>query len=189
MAGTGDRSKLTDRLGTRWGTLEMSFKVHACCGHTHPSVDSFLALLEKERLKADEIAHVTAYVHPGAIDVLGRVTAAPQTVHQAKFSMGTTLALIALYGRAGLEEFSEAILTDPHVRAFEQRVEMIPNSSPEASSGNGWVGHVEVLTRDGRRLVGRVAVPKGHPQASLGRDEIEDKVLRLAPDVRRRRTG
>ena len=41
-----------------------------------------------------DIARVTAFVHQAAIDVLGPVTD-PATVHQAKFSMGTVLAMIA----------------------------------------------------------------------------------------------
>jgi hypothetical protein len=39
-------------------------------------------------------------VHKGAIDVLGAVDV-PQTIHQAKFSMGTVLG--AIYGRADLD--------------------------------------------------------------------------------------
>src|SRR5262249_8914571 len=57
-----DPSRLTDGLGTRWCTLETAYKVHSCCGHTHPSADALLAVMREHDLRADEIAHVTAHV-------------------------------------------------------------------------------------------------------------------------------
>ncbi len=92
MSSDSDARCLTDGLGTRWATAETSFKFHASCRHTHPSADALLALMQEHKLKADEIAAVTAHVHQGALDVLGPVTD-PQTIHQSKFSMGFVLAL------------------------------------------------------------------------------------------------
>ena len=43
-----------------------------------------------------------------------------------------------------------------------------------------WIGKVEVHTRDGRVLHGRVDEPKGDPGNTLSRQELEDKMLRLA---------
>ncbi len=104
MSTDADPSRLTDGLGTRWATIETSYKWHASCRHTHPAADALLALMERERLSHDQIARVTARVHQGAIDVLGQVTE-PTNVHQAKFSMGTVLGLIAVHGSAGLDDF------------------------------------------------------------------------------------
>ncbi|MBF3363889.1 MmgE/PrpD family protein, partial [Pseudomonas aeruginosa] len=104
MSSDADPERLVDRLGSRWALLETSFKFHASCRHTHPAADALLALMQREGLDHSQIAAVTARVHQGAIDVLGRVVE-PQTVHQAKFSMGTVLGLIAVYGKAGLGEF------------------------------------------------------------------------------------
>ena len=106
MSSDADPDRLVEGLGTRWATAETSFKFHASCRHTHPAADALLEAMRRERLSADDIAHVTAHVHQGAIDVLGPVTD-PQTVHQSKFSMGFVLANIAVHGRAGLAEFTE----------------------------------------------------------------------------------
>ena len=69
--------------------------------------------MHEHALTAAQIARVDALVHQGAIDVLGPVVN-PQTVHQAKFSMGTVLGLIAEYDAAGLSEF-EQCYNDPRV--------------------------------------------------------------------------
>src|SRR5438094_3195191 len=94
MSKDADPARLVDRLGGRWALAETSFKFHASCRHTHPAADALLQTMQQHRLEARHIAGVTAQVHQGALDVLGPVVD-PQTVHQAKFSMGTVLGLVA----------------------------------------------------------------------------------------------
>ncbi len=178
MSTDADPSRLTDGLGTRWATIETSYKLHASCRHTHPAADALLSLMEQERLSHDQIARVTARVHQGAIDVLGQVTE-PTNVHQAKFSMGTVLGLIAVHGSASLDDFEHA-LDDGRVSAFRKKVRMVLDDEVDAAYPRRWLGRVDVETTDGRMLRGRVDVPKGDPGNSLSRSELEAKALRLA---------
>lgn len=177
MSVESDPARLTDGLGTRWATAETSFKYHASCRHTHPAADALLQALRDHGLTADDIEHVETFVHQGAIDVLGPVTD-PQTVHQAKFSMGTVLALAALHGHAGVGEF-DAGYRAQRVRDFSGRVRMTLDAEVDAAYPRRWIGKVEVTTRDGRRLSGRVDEPKGDPGNTLSRAELEAKALTL----------
>lgn len=179
MSSDADVSRLTDGLGTRWATIETSYKWHASCRHTHPAADALLAVMQREHLSYDQVASVIARVHQGAIDVLGQVVD-PTSVHQAKFSMGTVLGLIAVHGHAGLDEFDRHALEDAHVTAFRQRVHMVLDPEIDAAYPRRWVGKVEVETTDGRMLSARVDVPKGDPGNSLSRTELEEKAVRLA---------
>ena len=179
MSSDADPARLVEGLGERWAVLDTSFKFHASCRHTHPAADALLQAMEENRLTADQIARVHARVHQAAIDVLGPVTD-PRTVHQAKFSMGFVLALVALYGRAGVDEFTGEALTDPEVRAFHDRVEMVLDPEVDAAYPARWIGLVDVETTDGRRLTSKVDVPKGDPGNPLSRAELEDKARRLA---------
>lgn len=179
MSSDADPGRLTDGLGERWAILETSFKFHASCRHTHPAADALLQAMGEHQLTANQIARVRARVHQAAIDVLGPVTD-PQTVHQAKFSMGFVLALIALYGHAGVTDFSDDALHNPQLRAFLDRVEMMLDPEVDGAYPERWIGLVEVETVDGRRFVSRVDVPKGDPGNSLSRAELEDKARRLA---------
>lgn len=178
MSTDADPAKLTDRLGTRWALAETSFKYHASCRHTHPAADALLQVMAQHDLKPDDVVRVTAHVHQGAIDVLGRVTV-PATVHQGKFSMGTVLGLIAVHGRAGLGEFDRDFLA-PEVAAFRDKVAMELDAEVDSAYPARWIGKVSVQTRDGRTLQGRVDEPKGDPGNTLSRAEIEDKMQRLA---------
>ena len=178
MSSDADPSRLADRLGSRWALAETSFKFHASCRHTHPAADALLDLMWREGLRHDDIAKVITHVHQGAIDVLGRVVV-PQTVHQAKFSMGTVLGLIAVHGKAQLSEFANLSLSDAKVAAFRDKVSMRLDPEVDGAYPARWLGRVEVLTTDGRTLHGAIDEPKGDPGNSLSRMELEDKFRRL----------
>lgn len=178
MSRDADPAKLTDRLGERWALAETSFKFHASCRHTHPAADALLQVVAENGLRPEQIAAVTAQVHQGAIDVLGPVVD-PQTVHQAKFSMGTVLGLIAQFGRAGMGEF-DAHFDDARIADFRGKVRMTLDDEVDRAYPARWIGKVEVQTADGRRLHGRVDEPKGDPGNTLTREELEQKALRLA---------
>ena len=178
MSRDADPARLTDRLGQRWATIETSFKFHASCRHTHPAADALQHAMREHKLKASDITEVITHVHQGAIDVLGRVIA-PETVHQAKFSMGTVLGIIALHDKAGVSEF-ERLYLDPAVADFRVRVKMALDEEVDGAYPERWIGKVTIHTRDGRVVHGRVDEPKGDPGNTLSRPELEQKALALA---------
>ena len=178
MSSDADPARLIDALGTRWATVETSFKYHASCRHTHPAADALLQVMQAHQLKPADLARVVTHVHQGAIDVLGPVIN-PATVHQSKFSMGTVLALVARFGHAGLVEFDKHF-QETITRALSDKVEMVLDDEVDAAYPRRWIGKVTVTTTDGRVLHGRVDEPKGDPGNTLSRVEITDKAQRLA---------
>jgi 2-methylcitrate dehydratase PrpD len=169
--------KLTDRLGTRWALIETSFKFHASCRHTHPAADALLQVMQRDTLTADDIETVVTHVHQAAIDVLGPVTN-PQTIHQAKFSMGTVLALAAEFGHAGVREFDDHYRENA-ISRFREKVRMVLDDEVDAAYPARWIGKVTVTAKDGRTLHGRVDDPKGDPGNTLSRRELEHKAITL----------
>ncbi len=178
MSTDADPGRLTDGLGTRWALAETSFKFHASCRHTHPAADALLKIVVEHNLLPEQIAHVTAHVHQGAIDVLGPVQN-PQTVHQAKFSMGTVLGLIAQFRRAGVNEF-ETMFNDPRIVSFRNKVTMVLDPEVDQAYPARWIGKITLETNEGRMLQSRIDEPKGDPGNTLTRAELEQKALRLA---------
>lgn len=177
MSRDADLTRLTDRLGDRWATAETSFKFHASCRHTHPAADALLKLMTERGLAGDDIRKVTTLVHQGAIDVLGAVNT-PQTVHQAKFSMGSVLGLIAHGGSADLFAF-ESVLEREDVARFRQKVTMVRDEEVDKAYPARWIGKVMVETNSGETYEARVDEPKGDPGNTLSRAEISAKVESL----------
>lgn len=165
--------KLDDGLLERWTVLETSFKFHASCRHTHPAADALLKIVEEHDLVPEDITSVTALVHQGAIDVLGSVNV-PKTVHQAKFSMGATLGLIATHRKAGLAEY-DGVLEDPLALSFLDKVRMELDPEVDGAYPAKWIGKVRVQTRKQETFLSQVNDPKGDPGNMLSRDEIDIK--------------
>jgi 2-methylcitrate dehydratase PrpD len=94
--------------------------------------------------------------------------------------MGFVLAMIGLHGRAGLADFTDAALRDPNARAFHDKVKMVLDPEIDRAYPKRWMGRVSVTTRDGRNLEQKVVSPKGDPDNTLTRAELESKALRLA---------
>jgi 2-methylcitrate dehydratase PrpD len=179
MSSDPNPAKLTEGVGERWAVLETSFKYHASCRHTHPAADALLEGMREHGLTAEDIVSVRARVHRAAIDVLGPVTD-PRTIHQSKFSMGFVLALIAIKGSAGIDDFTEVALEDRELRAFHDRVEMVLDEEVDAAYPEKWIGLVDIETTTGRTITSRVDVPKGDPGNTLSRKEVEEKARSLA---------
>lgn len=178
MSSDADPARLAAGLSTRWATTETSFKWHASCRHTHPAADALLCVMREHGLAADDIGQFTALVHQGALDVLGPVTD-PQSVHQAKFNMPSVLALAALHGHAGLGEF-DAEWNAPRVASWCGRVQRVIDAEVDAAYPARWIGKVQVHTRDGRTLHGRIDELRGDPGNTLSRADHEAKAPRLA---------
>lgn len=178
MLGDGNITRITEHLGTN-GVLETSFKYHASCRHTHPSADALLKIVTEHSISAENIATIEARVYQAAEDVLGPVTD-PQSIHQAKFSMGFVLALIASKRSAGVADFTKAALSDPELRSLHDKVTMVVDAEIDHVYPTQWSAKVILVTKDGQKFEKLVAEPKGDPGNMLTRPELETKFLMLA---------
>lgn len=178
MSTDSDPKFLNDRLGSRWTLLETSFKYHASCRHTHPAADALIELMKQNQLSFVDIEEITAHVHQGAMDVLGLVDV-PKTIHQAKFSMGTVLGLIAVHGDAGLNSFKNHALTDKNVIDFRNKVKMVLDHEVDSNYPKKWFGKVSLKTLNKGNHSILITDPKGDPLNTLTQDELEEKFERL----------
>lgn len=179
MLGDGRAERIIDGLGVRFGVLDTSFKFHASCRHTHPAADALLAIVVEHNLEPSRISSIEAHVYQAALDVLGPV-ADPRTVHQAKFSMGFVLALIAARRRAAVRDFTDETLADPVLRRLHDKVRMVLDPQIEAAYPAKWSARVIVTTTDGSRIAHKTTVPKGDPGNPLTAEELEEKFTQLA---------
>jgi len=76
-------------------------------------------------------------------------------------------------------EFHQSALTDPGVSEFRDKVLMQLDAEVDSVYPQRWLGRIEVHTTDGRVLQGAIDSPKGDPDNTLSRAELEDKFRRL----------
>ncbi|KAB8201001.1 hypothetical protein BDV34DRAFT_237845 [Aspergillus parasiticus] len=172
-------SAIDTDLGLDWAVLGSSFKWHASCRHTHPSVDALLQIISTYGIKFEDIDSVVTRTYQAAFDVLG-LSGRGETIHQSKFNMGFVLAVTAKKGQALITDFTEEALQDASLREFQDRVRMELDEDINAAFPQKWQGKVIVTCKSGDRYEKFVEYLKGDPQSPLTRTEIETKVKALA---------
>lgn len=159
---------IDSRLGVDFAVLRSSFKWHASCRHTHPSVDALLALMEEHDIGFDDIEAITARTYQAAIDVLS-LSGKGSTIHQGKFCMSFVLAITAKKRHAFITDFQPEDLEDPSIRAFQDRVTMELDPEINSRFPEKWQGTVILTCKDGRTFRKFVEYLKGDPQYPLSR--------------------
>lgn len=155
-------------LGQDFQILHSSFKWHASCRHTHPSVDALLSLMNKHGVSFGDIDSVVARTYQAAINVLG-LSGEGETVHQSKFSMGFVLAIAAKKGQAMITDFTEDDLRDASLREFQKRVKMELDPEIDSKFPESWQGTVVVTCKSGQTFSETVTFAKGDPDFTLTR--------------------
>jgi 2-methylcitrate dehydratase PrpD len=172
---TGDRLKadlLFAGLGESWEIAKNTYKPYPCGIVLHPVIDACLDLRRRLVLTAGDIASVTVTGHPL---MLTRADRPVNNARDAKISIHHSVAVVFLFGAAGLPEYSEAAAFDPAVVALRQRVQA--QADPAVAVG---AARVEVRTTGGDLLSAEVAHARGSLALPMTDAEIEEKVRALA---------
>lgn len=112
----------------------MVIKVYPCCTASHSAISSVLSLVSDAAMSPDEILGIRCHLDPAVRGIL--IHDRPETVAEAKFSLPFALSVAAVFGRAGLEEFTDAALADDRVLSLMQRVTQIDDIGlPKGPSG------------------------------------------------------
>jgi 2-methylcitrate dehydratase PrpD len=110
-----------DDLATRWFIAETSIKPYPFCRYGHTALDLFGAILQDEKLSADEIEGIT--VRAGSFAHMQNLS---ENVHiddpiSLMVSLPTACALM-VYGKPAGPQWWHADFTDPDLMAFASKV-------------------------------------------------------------------
>ena len=115
-----DWSQATDELGQRFEISFNTYKPFACGIVIHPSIDACVQLRERG-VRAEDIARIELRVHSLVLELTGKKE--PADGLQSKFSVFHGCAAGLMFGRAGEEEFSDAIVQREDVVALRRKVQ------------------------------------------------------------------
>jgi 2-methylcitrate dehydratase PrpD len=111
---------LTSRLGDHFEILANTYKPFPCGIVINPLIDAALQLRSAHGLKADEIARIEMVVSPGAIALCDRRH--PKDEFEGQVSLYHWVASAFVRGRAGSADGTDAVIRDPAMRAFRERI-------------------------------------------------------------------
>ncbi len=168
----GDPQKMLDGLGS-WdlATRGATIRLHACCGASHWSMDAMQDIVRRTSLDAADIESIEVHF-PDFLTAMVPFHD-PGTGLEAKYSLEYSLATVAIDGRAGIHQFSDAAVARPQARDLMHRVRTVPAAGPLGST-------VVVTMRDGARHESSANRTHGHPTDPLSQDEILAKFAECA---------
>jgi len=129
----------------------VSIKPYPCGVLTHPSMDAMLALAKEHDIKPDSIAEVVLFAGHNILNPIRYRIA--QNELQAKFCMPFLLSAIIISRRAGVKEFTNPYVNSEPVQAMMRRVRTEFDPMIEAKGYEKIRSRVEVVLKDGRKLV------------------------------------
>jgi 2-methylcitrate dehydratase PrpD len=168
-------------LGDEFHITRMTFKNHACCGHTFAAIDGALALKDKMRVDARDIQRVNVATYQPALDVAGHEQ--PRTPAEARFSIKYVVATALTHGSVRLAAFEPARLDDPGTRDLMRRVETTVDPELDAAFPARRAARVTLEARDGRREAFLQPTRIGDPEAPLSDAQLDAKYLELSTPV------
>jgi 2-methylcitrate dehydratase PrpD len=151
-------------------------------------MDCALKLKQKYSVKPERIVEVICRTAQGPVHRLWEPLANkqhPTSSYGAKFSLPYSVAVMLVWGRAGLEEFTDAAIRDPVVLRLAKKVRYELDETIDYP--RHFSGHVKIILDDGSVLDENQPHPRGGFEDPLPPVEIEAKFranarLALAPE-------
>jgi 2-methylcitrate dehydratase PrpD len=181
---TGDLAASLDGLGRDWETMTIAIKPYPVCHFNHAFIDAALEIQQQHGLQADDVAEITALIHPGQSQVVCEPLAAkrrPGSDYDGKFSLPFVVAAALVRGRFTLDELEDDALNDPAILALCDRIGYEHDET--SAYPRYYSGELRVKTSDGRELAHREAVNRGADSRPLSEADVHDKFMSNAQRV------
>lgn len=181
MSNGPDWNQAVATLGHEFHITRMTFKNHACCGHTFAPIDGALTLQAQLSVAATNIAHIRIATYAPALDVAGNPQ--PTTAAEARFSIPYVVATALIHGSVRLAAFESQRLADPQIRELMARIELAVDPELDAGFPGQQAARVTIETLDGRHGEYLQPTRKGDPEQPLTDTDLNEKFLELVQPV------
>ena len=181
MSDGPDWHAATATLGQDFHITRMTFKNHACCGHTFAPIDGALALQQRMGLRWQDLDTVEIATYAPALAVAGN--ADPRTAAEARFSIPFVVATALIHGSVRLSAFTPGRLADADIRALMARIRLAVDPALDARFPGQRAARVRFTATDGRQGETLQPTRKGDPEQPLTDAELSDKFMELAAPV------
>lgn len=181
MSDGPDWNAATATLGQDFHITHMTFKNHACCGHTFAPIDGALELQARMGVHWQDLELVEVATYGPALAVAGN--ADPRTAAEARFSIPFVVATALIHGSVRLSAFTPERLADADIRALMARIRLAVDPDLDARFPGQRAARVRFATADGRQGEYLQPTRKGDPEQPLSDAELSDKFMELAAPV------
>jgi 2-methylcitrate dehydratase PrpD len=175
-AGGGfDPTAIVDRLGKprTFASPGISIKPYPSGSLTHPAMGEMMRLIRQYDIKPADVEKVDVGANHSMVTTL--LHHHPTTGLQAKFSMEFGVSILLMERKAGLAEYTDAVVQRADVQEMIRRVNFYVDPEAEQAGFDKMTSILKVHMKDGRVLSGRAQFAKGSPANPMSYDEVADK--------------
>ena len=173
--GSYDPAAILNRLGNPWtfASPGVSLKPYPSGSLTHPAMTELARLIEANNIDAAQVERVDVGANHNMTTTL--LHHDPKTGLESKFSMEFCLAILLLERKAGLAQFSDAVVHRPDVQAMMKKINFYVDPEAESAGFDKMTSLLKIALKDGKVISGRAAFGKGSPANPMTFDEAAVK--------------
>ena len=168
QAATYDLSKITARLGVDFDLRANTYKPFPCGIVNHPTIDGCIQLHDEHRPAPESIRAVRLRVAPLVMDLCNQQNITRGL--QGKFSVYHGAAIGLVRGKAGIREYTDEAVNDPHVKRVRESATAVGDPSITEDQAR-----IDVELADGRILSRFVEQSLGNLGRPLSDRQLDDK--------------
>lgn len=177
MGGSADIEIKPLLLKGTYAVMKSYTKPYASCRYTHPSVEAAIHLRDRYGLTKEDVEEIDVRTYSLAVSNHDH-TEIPGS-YSAKMSIPYATAAGLIFGRAGLQEFTEESVKDEGTLSLTRKVRVSADEELSRMFPDIQAAVVDIRTKDGRVLSDRVDFPKGEPENRLTDQEFRDRYMAL----------
>lgn len=172
MSGDENTEIKPTMLNGTYAIMKSYTKPYASCRYTHPPVEAAIHLRNLHGLKPENVEQIKVETYNLAVS--GHDHTDIKGAYSAKMSTPYSTAVALIYGKAGLQEFSEVNLKNPIVQSLTHKVEVVADDEmsrifPEKQSA------IVTIVSDKGSFSERVDFPKGEPENPMTEEEFRGR--------------
>ncbi len=167
-------------LGRDFHITRMTFKNHACCGHTFAAIDGALELKKRMKIEAADIEAIEVATYRAGLEVAHYEE--PRTPAEGRFSLKYVVATALTHGSVRLAAFEQQRLEDPATKKLLQKIKTTIDPELDAAFPGKRAARVAIRAK-GKREEWLQPTRIGDPDAPLSDRMLEEKFFELVTPV------
>ena len=161
-------------LGEKYEILDTYFKRYTSCRWSHPPIDAFLNLRQKNNINPQKIEKIEVFTHKKATSLNNTE---PINYIQAEYSIPFALANIILYNKMGLEQLNKKNIKNKKVVEMAKRIHLVYSQEREDCFPTLNTALLKIYLNDGSIIISEPTQAKGGTADPFSYQEIVTKFL------------
>src|SRR5262249_2933866 len=173
-------AELTAGLGERFEAFGVALKFYSCVGSNHTTLDAIRTIGARGAFRAEDVARITVHGSQATVDHVGWPYK-PQGLTSAQMNLPFCVATLLAEGDVFVDQFSEAVVTDPRRTALAGKVAGAPDPAITARGARfRHMVRVDMHFADGAVESETVEAPRGSEQKFASEADVVEKFRKLA---------